>query len=332
MERTLCAIATIALVMCAAMTIALAYIGYNYQRHFDSPVSSSRDPLSSPTADRLVKINRINDRHRLNNAKVGPDSLAPVVDEIVPSGGGGSNSLPNSLPDSSVSNQPDQDVADLDAGRSTELPTSVTTILNNVDLENSDAESTGENAQGSGQRASSDSVCLTPECVKAAAELIKNMDESVQPCEDFYRFACGGWVDNQVIPEDRTSVSVFSLLQDDLNNKLRVLVERKPEEPELEIYTKMRNMYSSCMNLTQIESVGNSPLLETLDQLGGWPVLLGNSWNGSSFDWLATLIKFRQLGFSHDLLMDLSVTPDFRNNTHHVIDVSPSVDRSSSAD
>lgn len=41
-----------------------------------------------------------------------------------------------------------------------------------------------------------------------------------------------------------------------------------------------------------------------------------------SFDWLDLLIKFRQLGFSHDVLIDLSVTPDFRNNTRHIIDVS----------
>ena len=51
--------------------------------------------------------------------------------------------------------------------------------------------------------------------------MIRNMDESVDPCDDFYRFSCGGWIDRQVIPDDRTSVSVFSAIQDDLNNKLR---------------------------------------------------------------------------------------------------------------
>ena len=40
------------------------------------------------------------------------------------------------------------------------------------------------------------------------------------------------------------------------------------------------------------------------------------------FDWLDLLIKFRRMGFSHDILIDLSVTPDFRNNTRHIIDVS----------
>jgi hypothetical protein len=59
--------------------------------------------------------------------------------------------------------------------------------------------------------------------------------------------------------------------------------------------------------------------------MGGWPVIEGDSWDESKFDWLDTLISYRKNGFSHDLFMDLSVTPDFRNNTRHVIDVSNSV-------
>jgi len=71
-----------------------------------------------------------------------------------------------------------------------------------------------------------------------------------------------------------------------------------------------------------IEKVGNAPLALLLKQMGGWPVIEGDNWDESKFDWLDTLIAYRQNGFSHDLFMDLSVTPDFRNNTRHVIDVS----------
>lgn len=71
----------------------------------------------------------------------------------------------------------------------------------------------------------------------------------------------------------------------------------------------------------EIERSGNVPLSSLLTDLGGWPVLEGDSWNDSNFTWLDTLIAFRKHGFSHDLFMDLSVTPDFRNNTQHVIDL-----------
>jgi len=71
----------------------------------------------------------------------------------------------------------------------------------------------------------------------------------------------------------------------------------------------------------EIEKVGNTPILKVLSDLGGWPVIEGPEWDKEKFDWLQSLIDYRNLGFSHDILMDLSVTPDFRNNTQHIIDV-----------
>lgn len=164
-------------------------------------------------------------------------------------------------------------------------------------------------------------VCLTQGCVRAASELITNMNEDVSPCDDFYQFACGGWIKNQVIPDDRTTVSVFSLLQDELNHKLRVLVESPGIEDEPPFFESMRNLYRSCLNLTSIEKAGDTPLHLALKRFGGWPIVVGTNWDESNFDWIDILIKFRDLGFNHDILIDLSVTPDFRNNTRHIIDL-----------
>ena len=58
--------------------------------------------------------------------------------------------------------------------------------------------------------------CMTPGCVQTAAAIIKNMDTSVNPCQDFYKFACGGFVKRTVIPDDRTRMSSFSVLGDEL--------------------------------------------------------------------------------------------------------------------
>lgn len=58
-----------------------------------------------------------------------------------------------------------------------------------------------------------------------AAAILNNINENVEPCENFYEFACGGWLKKQLIPDDRSSVSVFSLLQDDLDQLLRCKLE-----------------------------------------------------------------------------------------------------------
>lgn len=60
------------------------------------------------------------------------------------------------------------------------------------------------------------------------------------------KFACGGWLDQQFIGEDRTSVSYFSKLGEDLNIKLRKLIEDGSVGKDLGFMKKIRQYYHSC--------------------------------------------------------------------------------------
>uniref|UniRef100_A0A8C1JYB2 Membrane metallo-endopeptidase-like 1 n=1 Tax=Cyprinus carpio TaxID=7962 RepID=A0A8C1JYB2_CYPCA len=64
-------------------------------------------------------------------------------------------------------------------------------------------------------------VCTTPQCVTAAARLLQNMDPSVEPCQNFYQYACGGWIERHVIPETSSLHSVFNILRDELEIVLK---------------------------------------------------------------------------------------------------------------
>lgn len=75
------------------------------------------------------------------------------------------------------------------------------------------------------------------------------MDHSVDPCVDFFQFACGTWNKKHMIPEDRSSISTFEVLAD----QLQVILKGVLEEP---IHLKKDNtatmkaklFYKSCMD------------------------------------------------------------------------------------
>ena len=65
--------------------------------------------------------------------------------------------------------------------------------------------------------------CLSKECVTAAADILNRMNSTADPCNDFYNFACGGYVENTVIPDDKSRTSMFTELNDQLTEKVRTV-------------------------------------------------------------------------------------------------------------
>ena len=47
------------------------------------------------------------------------------------------------------------------------------------------------------------------------------MDFNVDPCEDFFNYACSNWNKEHIIPDDRTSISTFEVMADKLQVHLR---------------------------------------------------------------------------------------------------------------
>ena len=55
-------------------------------------------------------------------------------------------------------------------------------------------------------------VCVTPACVTVAASIYNAMDTTADPCNDFYQYACGGWVDTHPIPSGHSRWGTFNVL------------------------------------------------------------------------------------------------------------------------
>jgi predicted metalloendopeptidase len=52
----------------------------------------------------------------------------------------------------------------------------------------------------------------------AAHMVLENMDRSVDPCHNFYEFACGGFEKRVVIPDDKSSRYIYTTFQRDIHD------------------------------------------------------------------------------------------------------------------
>lgn len=77
---------------------------------------------------------------------------------------------------------------------------------------------------------------------------MEGLNKSVEPCEDFYNFACGGWIAKNPIPQSQTSWDQLSLLREELFKNLRILLEEPDRDDEPRSVSMARAFYRTCMD------------------------------------------------------------------------------------
>ena len=139
------------------------------------------------------------------------------------------------------------------------------------------------------------SSCDSPSCVQLAAVVMRNMNPNVDPCEDFYNYSCGGWVARNAIPSGNGAWGVFEELDRQNEIYLKKLLEGN-EENDVAAIKLTRELYSSCMNLDSLTSIGSSPLINLINTTGGWSLVDVN--NGRFFCLLVVIMKYVNRGGS----------------------------------
>uniref|UniRef100_A0A8C8IP25 Endothelin-converting enzyme 1 n=1 Tax=Oncorhynchus tshawytscha TaxID=74940 RepID=A0A8C8IP25_ONCTS len=110
-------------------------------------------------------------------------------------------------------------------------------------------------------------VCRTEPCIIVASAVIGALDRSVDPCHDFYSFACGGWVRNNPLPEGKSRWGPFSSLWERNMAIMKHLLENTTMKGLSKAEENAQMYYKACMNETKIEELGAQPLQELINQV-----------------------------------------------------------------
>ncbi len=97
-----------------------------------------------------------------------------------------------------------------------------------------------------------------------------SLDTSVDPCTDFFTYACGGWLKKNPIPPDKTSWGAVTKLADENKVLLReILEEASAVGPGRDpVKQKIGDYYAACMDEKAVENAGATRLKESLEQIG----------------------------------------------------------------
>ena len=94
-----------------------------------------------------------------------------------------------------------------------------------------------------------------------------SLDRSIDPCVDFYQFACGGWIANHEIPAERARWGRVEQIEERNRAALQALLDDAAKGASADAGTrKLGDFYAACLDEAAIERAGAAPLKPLLER------------------------------------------------------------------
>ena len=101
---------------------------------------------------------------------------------------------------------------------------------------------------------------------------------------------------------------------------MKGLLEGPAAPEDSQISQESKHLYQSCVNMSQIVNIGDTPLRGALQDLGGWPItFVDKDW--SPPESLEVTVAHIRKRFNTGVLVDIWVGPDDRHSDTNVVQV-----------
>ncbi|KAJ8950992.1 hypothetical protein NQ318_006376 [Aromia moschata] len=143
---------------------------------------------------------------------------------------------------------------------------------------------------------------LNTNCLSASFEIMASMDPTQNPCQDFYQFTCGKFM-NDAYKNNKPSPYLTQILRN--VDRLNAIISEEIRGDENDALLLQKRFYQACMNVTDIDDDANMQIKDLLEQIGGWPILKGQNWPETEITLMDLLLKCKNLGLPFQWLFEI---------------------------